>query len=681
MFLPNPWLLGLGLLGIISPFLIHLMMRQRRVKKVFSSLRLIEECHRVSKHRKRIKNWPLFLLRILLIILLALLFGKPLLSDKLDSGQKKATVFVVDASASMNVKGPDGNAWSQVTDLLNTHLDNMHQDSEVCVIRTDDSSKEVSPWVTPPQAMDSISQWENGANYDSSSLIETLRKAVTKVGKQKGEYPVEIHIIGDLQKSSLDEIQQVKLPDSVIIKVTQVGTLWSNGYSITADSAGSDMRRRGVYAIRAQDTTDVTISGEEKPASINGEDTISVDYLAEEPGWHKRTIKLDKNDDFSLDNEIYDSYYTQSNVDVLVVDPEMGKKVFERRTFFASRSLAPLTADIQESDIKGLTRFRVKTIGLPDLEVALDSASSDSIVFLPDLSQISASLSNKLEAYIREGGGIILFGGPDLNVDIWNASLIGISPVTLNGKERTNTSTPLPSISREHALWGDFSTINRDKIRRSSLSHKHTLTVNKGAQILARYADESPLVVLSNIGKGTCVFVNTTIDQRWNDWPQIPEFFVPTMHEIASIALPKGGAKERNAQNLYHSSQQSIDIPLEGANPGIKVLLNDKEYTVSENHTIRDAVLPKPGFYSITTSDEKTLKILAVNTDPSEGVAEFFSEQEFQSLLETRRISATQGDKQTIHRAEVLGSGIPWKIILLVLLLFLIIEPFIANRS
>ena len=153
------------------------------------------------------------------------------------------------------------------------------------------------------------------------------------------------------------------------------------------------------------------------------------------------------------------------------------------------------------------------------------------------------------------------------------------------------------------------------------------------------------------------------------------------MHEIASIALPKGGAKERNAQNLYHSSQQSIDIPLEGANPGIKVLLNDKEYTVSENHTIRDAVLPKPGFYSITTSDEKTLKILAVNTDPAEGVAEFFSEQEFQSLLETRRISATQGDKQTIHRAEVLGSGIPWKIILLVLLLFLIIEPFIANRS
>ena len=78
MFL-NPLLLLAGLAAIGVPIYVHLQQRRRKVRVVFSSLRLVEESQRIARQRRKITNWPLFLLRCLVIGLLAFVFGRPLL--------------------------------------------------------------------------------------------------------------------------------------------------------------------------------------------------------------------------------------------------------------------------------------------------------------------------------------------------------------------------------------------------------------------------------------------------------------------------------------------------------------------------------------------------------------------------------------------------------------------------
>ena len=74
-FLAPLFLLGLAALAI--PVLVHLTHRQRREPVAFPSLMFLRRVEFRTTKRQRIRNWLLFLLRVLGVILLALAFSRP----------------------------------------------------------------------------------------------------------------------------------------------------------------------------------------------------------------------------------------------------------------------------------------------------------------------------------------------------------------------------------------------------------------------------------------------------------------------------------------------------------------------------------------------------------------------------------------------------------------------------
>lgn len=102
----NPALLA-GLAAAAVPVIIHFLSRRRLRKIAFSDLRFLHAEEAQQSRRRGLLRWLLLLLRVLLIILLVLAAARPHWGG-LDGGGGRSTLFVVDASASMQVQQPDG---------------------------------------------------------------------------------------------------------------------------------------------------------------------------------------------------------------------------------------------------------------------------------------------------------------------------------------------------------------------------------------------------------------------------------------------------------------------------------------------------------------------------------------------------------------------------------------------
>src|SRR5512132_4606129 len=94
-----------GLAGLAIPVIIHLIQRERKSVVHFPSLMFLQRIPYQSVQRRRIRNWPLLLLRIAALALIVAAFGRPFfrrqaLAQAAAQGAREI-VILVDNSYSM----------------------------------------------------------------------------------------------------------------------------------------------------------------------------------------------------------------------------------------------------------------------------------------------------------------------------------------------------------------------------------------------------------------------------------------------------------------------------------------------------------------------------------------------------------------------------------------------------
>ncbi|MCE9603427.1 MAG: BatA domain-containing protein [Planctomycetia bacterium] len=108
-----PWFVVAGIAAVSLPILFHLFRRTPRDRLPFSTLMFLAPSPPRVTSRSRLENWPLLLLRALVLVLLALAFGRPLLRELLESQSDvpvgSRTVLLIDTSASMR----RGDLWTR----------------------------------------------------------------------------------------------------------------------------------------------------------------------------------------------------------------------------------------------------------------------------------------------------------------------------------------------------------------------------------------------------------------------------------------------------------------------------------------------------------------------------------------------------------------------------------------
>lgn len=228
-------LYALAALAIVGPILFHLIKRQPRGQRVFSSLMFLSPSPPTLTRRSRLDNLLLLLLRALAIALVAFAFARPywrtnsLLSSNLEG---RRIAVVLDTSASM--QRPD--VWQKATQSIERLMGELSPGDRVALYTLDSRLNSIVPMEEEPtrpaaESVQAVQQAlpELEPTWRASELAEGLKEladqmsAAMLAGDEKDPTDNQIVLVTDLHEDSgLGSLQGYPWPENVRLEVRQV---------------------------------------------------------------------------------------------------------------------------------------------------------------------------------------------------------------------------------------------------------------------------------------------------------------------------------------------------------------------------------------------------------------------------------------------------------------------------
>src|SRR5205823_6096401 len=169
-----------------------------------------------------------------------------------------------------------------------------------------------------------------------------------------------------------------------------------------------------------------------KVVSVPAGEAVTVDFAFTFPkaGDYAVQARLPE-DALMVDNVRSIRVRVQEALSALVVNGKAAREEFDRPGGFLALALAPTRGTSPEE-------ARVRSVSAAELaDDSLVKLTDYSCVFLCDLPRPDAALVRRLDAYLRTGGGLVLFLGPGVEVEQYNRLFHqdgkGLLPVKLFG--------------------------------------------------------------------------------------------------------------------------------------------------------------------------------------------------------------------------------------------------------
>jgi len=176
----NTWFLYF--LPLISiPFILHLLFRKKPVRIVFSHLYFLRLASKHTMPRTKLQNWLLLIVRSLIILLLILLFSRPLLhiGGAQDSGDENAfaLVLIVDASYSMRSSINGRTVYDRACETAQNIIDSLRPADRAAVLIFSDTLENPSPvLVADKKSLKKLLQ-ESSPGFGNTEFLAGMAKA------------------------------------------------------------------------------------------------------------------------------------------------------------------------------------------------------------------------------------------------------------------------------------------------------------------------------------------------------------------------------------------------------------------------------------------------------------------------------------------------------------------------
>lgn len=258
-----PIFAGVGAVAAAIPIVLHMLRRTPSQRVPFSLVRFLRPSLPKLTRRSTIEHWPLMLLRILALILIALAFGRPFqrlaVPQSESVGERDRVVLLLDSSASMRREGIREAVLKEVQQVVNGL-----RDSDLLSIMT---------FSQAPKTVVSAEEWRRTEPAARSALLDSALDAYepdwmgTRTGaallfaadevvqEDVGSLPFNnrrIVLITDFQRgSSLDELQTAVWPGSVQVdlRVVQPTIAGNAGISLIEPDREGRLRVRVSSAV------------------------------------------------------------------------------------------------------------------------------------------------------------------------------------------------------------------------------------------------------------------------------------------------------------------------------------------------------------------------------------------------------------------------------------------------
>ncbi|HBY61122.1 MAG TPA: polysaccharide deacetylase [Solibacterales bacterium] len=618
-----PWFLA-GLAAVGLPLWVHLLRRHKSEPLPFSSLMFFEKRTQSSIKHRRLRHLLLLAARLAIVVLLALAFASPyyLKTVTSNSGEAALRIIAIDDSFSMRA----GNRMERAKAEARGLLTGWRPGQQGQVLGVSQNVRLLTQPTSAPEelraAVDSLSAGDGRSSY--GEFARALRATAESLKK-----PVEVHLISDMQKSSMPPgFSDLRLDASTTLVIHDVGAAAPNWTveSVNVPRRFSDPKRVRLLATVAGFGTpaaskQITIACNNrtlgsKPVNVPANGRVSAEFLGMEAthGLNRCEARIDGGDALPQDDAHLFSLERS--------DPRRILFLHEGRQ---QRDVTYFRAAIEAS---AESNFALEPMPVESAaNVGLDKFA---FVVLSDAGQVSQPLDEALRRYVRAGGSVLIALGP---------SAAARSAVPVLGLKIASSAYASRAGERFQLLGsGDEAhPALRNTNRWENVKFYQTIRVEApDARIVARLADQSPALLEQRLGEGRALLFASTFDNISNDFPLHPSF-IPFVEQTARYL---SGYEDGAGGYLVASS---FELRREGAQAeAVEVLGPDgnRALSLQEATRAKTLTLASPGYYEVRRGSGRN-ELVAVNIDRRESDLEPLPKESLE-LWQGRRPDAPQ---------------------------------------
>lgn len=623
MSLLAPALLA-GLLAIAIPVVLHLVQRERRQVVAFPSLMFLRKIPYHSDRRRVIRQWPLLLVRALVVGLLALAFARPFLPGTdaaAGAAGDREVAILLDRSASMAY----GDHFERAREAARRAVRDLGPgDRASLVLFASDVEVAVQPGGDRAALLAAIGAARPVPLATRLGLALQAAAALLETSPMPRR---EVVLVSDFQATGWDAARGVTLPaeialTTVSVAETRVEDAAVVDLSFAPETAGDASGERVTVMARVANRGTSRIDDRAITLEADGR-SIDSRQVSIDPGATERVafapLALPANaalrivarlspDRLPLDDAFHAVLASRDTVPVLVVEGPAAA-----RAPYLARALA----------VSAEPRFEARFV--PHARAGAADVDRANVIVLNDTPPPAGAAGRALERAVTRGAGLLVVLGEH---SAWGAGAPDLLPGALGATadRREHRGGSLGQVDRSHPVFEVFRTPRSGDLAAARVFRFRQLAAPAG--VLARFDDGAVAVAERRVGSGRVVAWTSTLDGDWNDLVLEP-VFVPFLHQVVKYLA---GYVPRPAWHVAGQpagpevlARRSAAASRQGPGPAGagRVALSPSGVRLPvPDAASRQAFVPgEQGFYEVrgaTTNAAGDRAVIAVNVDPAE---------------------------------------------------------------
>lgn len=281
-------------------------------------------------------------------------------------------------------------------------------------------------------------------------------------------------------------------------------------------------------------------------------ETLYFTHQFENAGAHEVRSQVFVDDEIEQDNTSTSALNIVRKLRVLLVDGNAGGRFFDRATSFAALALAPgttITAPGSDPNDEETMRFLVD----PEVVSAIDLTQMPSLeqydtVILADVPRMPREVTENLEAFVNNGGGLLIATGQRASSEFYNSWVsqdgLPVMPAKLLEPVVPNPAKDPITASLEtfrHPSVRVVANRRESDLESGIFAHYWKLKENTGIDAIVggRLNNGDPYLTARKIGLGNLVLLGSSLDLRSGNLPS-RQAFVPFIHELVYFLANPG---------------------------------------------------------------------------------------------------------------------------------------------
>jgi len=606
----NPFMLY-GMAAASIPIVIHLLNKRKYRETQWAAMRFLLAAIRKNSRRIRLEQLLLLAVRTLLVLLLVAALARPYLENigaiPALVGQRTHRVLVLDGSLSMDYAVAGSTRFERAKEVAAQFVKEARRGDVISVVLMGDPPRDIIEKPSPKhdevlKELAAITLPHGGIDLTASfSKINEVLAAST-IGQKEVVILTDLQAAswqpeggaGDALQRSLARLSGFK-PRSVVVDLGAAGgenvavtdlsvntPIVTLGATPAVSATIRDFGRKGAGEVRATFFVDGQAVHEQAVALKPGEDQrVAFPYAFASAGDHLVEARID-DDPLKLDNRRCLAVPVREFLRVLLVDGDSRSEPFASDSDYLAQALNPAEASPGNPSL-----IRTEVVSESQLS-RQDLAPFDAVV-LCNIAQFNEAEVSALEAYLKQGGGLVVFGGDQVLPENYNRLLHadgkGLLPAEVGASvgdaaTKGETRFTFDPLGYRDPMVADFQG-QTDAVQAGLNGVKtweyHKLKLPKGssAKVAMNFSTGDPAIIgsaprLGGSSRGRVIQVATSADAGWTTWPLHPSY--PVVMEQVILQAAAGRRADRNVRVGQPLDQA---LPAAGANLAATVTLPD----------------------------------------------------------------------------------------------------------